>query len=363
MKILQLTEHYYPFSGGVENVIHEISTRLVRDGFDVEIICQREKNTMKYEIIDGVKIHRIYSFTLVKMKYDIGRIAPEMLLSTIVNDADIIHAHSYGFFPTWTSIFSNKPTVITTHSDPTAKIFPFYDLLRSIPIRLCDKVVALTEMEKRHLIMRGVKSENITVISNGVTITNLNSHKTKLSNSDPIILCLARLDINHKGQDILLHAMSKVLRKVPSAKLWIAGKGNDLKLLIKIAKELNIDKSVCFKGHISEYSKMSYLKNCDLLCVSPRTDSFPVIYLEAMACGLPIVTTGVGGIPEVINNAGLLVRPNDQFALADALIQVLTDREIADDLRGKGLERVKQFNWDDIVKKYEQLYEELMYIK
>lgn len=359
MKILQLTEHYIPFLGGVENVIHEISRRLVRDGHDVEIICEREKDTTKYEIIDGVKIHRVFGFRLMKMRYDVGRVAPTMLLSAVINNADIVHSHAYGFFPTFASIFSNKPTVITTHSDPTAKIYPFYDLFRSVPIRLCNHVTALTEMEEKHLIMRGVKRENITVIPNGITLPRPIVHKMKLSESGPIILCLARLDIAHKGQDILLQAMTKVLLSIPDAKLWIVGKGDDLKSLKKLVEELNIDKSVDFKGSISESSKNFHLRNCDVFCTSPRTDSFPVVYLEAMAYGLPVVTTRVGGIPEVVSDSALLVPPNDPLALANALIQVLDDRALADDLRRKGLERVKQFNWDEIVKRYEKLYEEL----
>jgi len=69
-------------------------------------------------------------------------------------------------------MFSRKPTVITTHSNPTAKIYLFWDLFRSIPIMICDCVVATTEMEKQHLIQRGVKSENIRVIPPNRVVSN-----------------------------------------------------------------------------------------------------------------------------------------------------------------------------------------------
>ena len=307
--------------------------------------------------MDGVKVHRILGFRVIKLKYDVGRIAPEMLLSAVKNNVDIVHAHSYSFFPTWASIFSKKPTLIGTQSDPTAKIYPLWDLFRSIPIRLCDHVVATTEMERQHLVRRGVKPKNITVIPNGVTLPPLEAPNIDLPNT---ILCLARLDIAHKGQDILMKAMPKVLSKIPNAKLLIAGKGNGLDRLQSLAKKLNIDGNVEFMGPIYGSVKALYLKNCNLLCVSPRTESFGIVYLEAMAYGLPIVTTRVGGIPEVVGAAAFFVPPNDPSALADALIQVLTDRTLAGDLRERGLERVKQFNWDTIVKKYEALYERLV---
>lgn len=359
MKILQLTEHYLPFFGGVEKHIHEISKRLVENGVDVEVVCEREKNTPNYEIMDGVKIHRVSGFRLIKLKYDIGRIAPGMIPSAIINDADIIHAHAYSYFPTWASMFSKfsgKPVVITTHSDPAARIYPFWDLCRSIPIRICDHVVATTLMEKQHLILRGVKAENITVIPNGITLPPSEAPISDFPNTPNTILCLARLDIDHKGQDILLKAMPKVLSKIPNAKLWIAGKGNDLVRLQDIAKKLNIGGNITFVGPIDEYAKALCLKNCSLLCVAPRTESFGIIYLEAMSYGLPIVTTSVGGISEVVDDAALLVPPDNPSSLADAIIRVLTDKALADELSKKGLERVKQFDWDAIVKKYEELY-------
>ena len=79
-----------------------------------------------------------------------------------------------------------------------------------------------------------------------------------------------------------------------------------------------------------------------------------------MAYGRPIVTTMVGGIAEVVGDCAALVSPNDPHLLAEALIEMLTDKKRATDLGNKGLERVKLFDWDLIVKKYEQLYTNLM---
>lgn len=138
MKILHLTERYLPFFGGVEINIHEISKRLVRNGFEVKVVCENEKGTTNYEVMDGIEIYRVSGFELIKLKYSVGRIAPAMLFSVVNKEIDIVHTYSYGFFPTWASIFSHKPTVITTHSDPTARIYPMWDMFRSIPTRLCS---------------------------------------------------------------------------------------------------------------------------------------------------------------------------------------------------------------------------------
>lgn len=342
--------------GGVETHMHEINKRLIKDGFEIEVITQNEPNALECEVKDGITIHRVPVFEPLKLKYRIGRLMPHMILKMHQVEFDILHAHAYGYFPTWASMFSDKPTVITTHSDPTAKIYPFCDLLRSIPIRVCDRVVAITDMEKHHLIRRGVNQNKIAVIPNGVTLPPMDAPTRNLGK---VILCLARLDTTHKGQDILLQAMPKVVSKVPDVKLWLAGEGNDVAKLKELALKLKIGGSVEFKGLIDESTKSLYLKNCRLLCISPRTESFPIVNLEAMAYGLPIVTTRVGGIPEVVGDAALLVPPSDPSALADALIKVLTDRRLADDLSKKGLERMRQFDWDILVKKYEKLYEQI----
>jgi len=356
MKILHLTEHYLPFLGGVEVNTHEICKRLAKDGFEVEVVCEREFDAPEIELKDRVKIHRVFGFRLIKLRYNAGRIAPGMLLSSLINEADVIHAHSYGFFPTWASIFCNKPTIITTHSDPTARIYPLWDMLRAIPVRMCDRVVATTHMERHRLIQIGVNPERITVIPNGVTLPPLNVPNADFS---PMILCLARLDITHKGQDILLHAMPKVLSAIPKTKLFMVGDGDDLEKLKALTKKLNIEERVEFKGLAFPPIKNLYLKNCDVLCISPRTESFGIVYLEAMAYGRPIVTTNVGGIPEVVDDCAILVPPNPD-SLADALIEVLTDEKLSKMLGENGLRQVQRFNWDLIVPKYEALYESLL---
>ena len=113
MKIMHLTQHFLPYFGGVEMHIYEISRRLVKCGFEVEVVCQKEEGAPEYEEMDGIKISRFSSFNILDLKYGVGRIVPKMLITSVANEADIIHAHAYGFFSTYATMFSNKPTVIT----------------------------------------------------------------------------------------------------------------------------------------------------------------------------------------------------------------------------------------------------------
>ena len=160
---------------------------------------------------------------------------------------------------------------------------------RNIPLKICDSVVATTEMLKKHLVKMGISENKIIVIPNGLTLPLINECVTQ--NDSKVILCLARLDTAIKGQDILLQAMPKVLSEVPGVQLWVVGEGPDSKKLKKIATKLKLDNNVKFKGSVPEGTKVSYMKNCQVLCVPSRTESFGIVNLEAMAYGLPIVTT------------------------------------------------------------------------
>lgn len=356
MKILFMTQHFLPFLGGVEMHIYELSKRLVRDGVDIEVICQKETGTSGEEVIDGIRVHRLPSFRY--WGYDFTRFTPGMLLSSICNDADVLHLHAYGYFPTYASIFSRKPTLITTHSVPNARIYPFWDLSRVIPLKASDYIVATTELEKRHLMTKGLDANKVVVIPNGVNLTEIKDVLLDHSSSKAI-LCLARL-VRDKGQDTLIKAMVKVVSKLPEIKLWVVGSGDDLDRLKELTSKLGINGSVEFKGAAYGDVKLTLLKSSRLLCVAPRKESFGIVFLEAMAYGLPIVTTKVGGIPEVVGDSALLVPPDNPSALADALIKVLTDRQLAARLGEVGFTRVQKFDWEPIVKRYEKLYEKMV---
>jgi len=357
MKILHLTPNYLPAIGGVEISTHEINKRLVKDGFEIEVVTQKEPNTPRYEIKDDVSIHRVSVFELLELRYRLGRMTPYMIPRIFQANFDILHAHSFGFFPTWVSLLSTKPVVITPHSDPSSKIYPLCDLLRAIPIRRADTIVALSEMERKHLIEQEVEPEKIVIIHNGVTLPPV---KGKDIGIHPIILCMARADILHKGQDVTLQAMKKVHRSLPDVKLIMAGDGKDLPFLKAMARNLGLENCVKFTGFLHDADKWDYLSSCDVLSIAPRMEPFGVVYLEAMAYGRPIVTTNVGGIREVVDDCAVLVPPNNPGLLAAALIQVLTDKKLAQTLGQKGLGRVQSYNWDNLVQKYKALYESLI---
>src|SRR4030067_2939168 len=100
MKILHVTQNFLPFHGGVETHIFELSRRVVKRGFEIEVLCGKSPNCKSSETIEGIKVVRLGMFA-IPSPYNIARIAPAMPLEIFRSEADVIHAHAYGYFPTF----------------------------------------------------------------------------------------------------------------------------------------------------------------------------------------------------------------------------------------------------------------------
>lgn len=143
-----------------------------------------------------------------------------------------------------------------------------------------------------------------------------------------VVACLARLH-PMKGQDNLLLAAPEVLKRYPETLFLIAGEGGELPRLEKLRDHLGLSQSVRFTGQVTDVP--SLLAATDILCHPSLADGLPNAVVEAMAMGLPVVASSVGGIPEVIEDrvSGLLVPPHDIKAISKALLGLLEEPKTA----------------------------------
>lgn len=135
-----------------------------------------------------------------------------------------------------------------------------------------------------------------------------------------------------KGVDVLLHALSKLIERVPGAHLTIAGDGPDAEWLKSLTRSLGLEDHVTFEGHVASPERLRevYLSG-GVLVVPSRTEGVPVAMLEGMALGRVVVATRVGSIPSIVRHGwnGLLVAPAACDELADALFRVISEPELA----------------------------------
>jgi glycosyltransferase involved in cell wall biosynthesis len=181
-----------------------------------------------------------------------------------------------------------------------------------------------------------------------------------LKNEVPVIGAIGRL-VWQKGFEYFIEAIPNVLKKVPESMFLIVGEG-ELKEKLKVKSEkLKVKDSLIFTGFRDDIKKI--LQSIDVLVMPSLLEGLPMILLEAMAMGKPIIATDIEGIKDVLENVrtGLLVPPKDPKALADAIVDLLIHRGKAYQMGNKARTVVnEQFSVDAMVEKVEEVYQELL---
>lgn len=152
------------------------------------------------------------------------------------------------------------------------------------------------------------------------------------------------------GIETALRAFAMVAARCPDALLSVAGSGPQRAELEALAAALGVAGRVRFTGRLDRDQMAALYRDADLTLNPSRADNMPVSVLESMACGVPVVTTDVGGIPYLVRHehTALLVPPDAPQAMADAALRVLGDARLAASLRRAGLEEVRRYSWPSV---------------
>jgi glycosyltransferase involved in cell wall biosynthesis len=219
--------------------------------------------------------------------------------------------------------------------------------------RLAKVFVCVSRSSLEMMQEAGVPTAVLKVVPNGVDLSRFS-----YSGSDPrgAAITVARLS-PEKDLATLLQAVARTLDAVPDFRIDIVGGGPSHGELVALAQTLGIADHVAFLGDRSDVPEL--LRHARMFILSSRTEGLPVSLLEAMACGLPVVATRVGGTPEAVvdRTTGLLVPPADPSALADAIREVWTDPAFAMSLaRSARAKAEREFDIDSMIGQYEALY-------
>ncbi len=242
---------------------------------------------------------------------------------------------------------------------------PVEKFLNLILDPLTDRVICDSEDIRQHR-GKGGKFQIIYCPFDSERFLKTGERYDELRSQDPnqfILGIVARLDIQ-KGHRYLLEAMHQVVKKFPRTKLFIVGKGNLEESLKKQVRLLGISKNVIFKGEMID-GVPEFLCSLDAFVHSSLFEGGgPGAILEAMAVGLPIVATKIGGINESVINGitGILVPPKNSKALADAIIALLSNKAHARVMGQNGRKRVseKRFQLQSYINEIKKLYQELL---
>lgn len=184
--------------------------------------------------------------------------------------------------------------------------------------------------------------------------------KKKYNAEAGYILHISSLDPRDNTPAVIrAYRKARCASKIPQ-KLIIGGNvGIKASGLGKLIAELNLENNVIFTGRLAEKELVALYQAADLFIDPSLYEGFGLQVVEAMSCGAPIITSNLTSLPEIVDDAGILVDPTDITGLASALVRVLTDAQLRNSMRQKSLERAKFFSWDKTARETLAIYDEL----
>jgi len=351
MRILQVVNAFYPAFGygGSVKVAYDLSRQLVQSGHNVTVFTTDTVNAnmrqnARYLEIEGVKVFyfKNISNTLAWRRYFFP---PEMIsqLKAQIKTFDIVHIHGFRHFPSvFVHHYAKKygiPYVLQPHG--------------SLP-----RIIEKQKLKRLY--------DWVEIIPNGIDLSEYENLPKKgefrkkygIGNNEKIILYLGRIH-KTKGIDLLIGAYADLIKHLDNVRLVIVGPDDGfLSTLKRQIEDLEIGDRILFTGPLHESDKLGAYVDVDVF-VTPSFLGFPVTFLEACACGTPIITTRNGDELDWIHDrVGYVVEYNKE-QLQDAMSKILSDEGLMRRFGEEGKRLVRnEFGWDKVVKKIEKFYED-----
>ncbi|MFC1897645.1 glycosyltransferase family 4 protein [Chloroflexota bacterium] len=359
MKIALVSPYDFVYPGGVNIHISSLERRFTRMGHDVKIIAPSSGNAPSF----SGKFIRIGTPIPIPAGGTICRVTVSLRLGPIIKSVlgrekfDIIHLHE-PFMPMLCSAvlrFSNAANVATFHAFDGKPGYKFGRPISSIMLRRrlrkLDGKIAVSEAAMKFASKYVPGYYNI--IPNGVDVELFSPDVSPVSefcDGKLNILFVGRLE-EQKGVNYLIKAYRRVRQEVPNSRLIIVGPGTRLRG--KYEKEVARSglKDVIFVGGKPQSELPPYYKTADVFC-APATglESFGIVLLEAMAAGKPIVATNIEGYNGVMTHGieGLLVPPRNEEMLAQALVSLLTNESLRQEMGARARLKAMEYSWEHV---------------
>jgi glycosyltransferase involved in cell wall biosynthesis len=334
--------------------------QLGRIDWDDGVLVRRYRRSLPIHLLH----HLVFRLILDKVLriYFYGPHSIEMYgrLFAEAKAADVVHLHTipypHNFIGYLAARLRKKRVVITPHFHPD---HPHYERWSNYwLLRRCDIVIVVSDYERDYLVKRGVDPAKIVVTGNGVHIHDYVAQgleqfeaelrrRHHLSSATKIILFVGR-KLEYKGIATLVAAV-RDLSTAKDVALLLAGPSSSwfeefYDTLSATARARIID-----LGTVSDQEKINLLHLADVLVLPSRFEAFGIVFLEAWACGTPVIGAATGAIPSVIGEGGLTFPYGDVTRLAEKLRTMLHDDHLAHDMASRGQQKLRsKFTWDHI---------------
>lgn len=344
--------------GGTPIATYNIAKYLAKRGHDVSVITAHYRDTPIDERMDGFLVHRV-SWPRVRFGVIIFWIKAFLYLLKI--KPDIVHVQGSDLSALLLKKFSGTPYVVWGQGQEYTRS-PFIIAVIRILMKNADAALALTEHMR--MVIQNIYMRRVLVVPNGVDLKLYNNisrdnarKKLNIACSNFILIFVGRF-APVKGLPFLIAAVSMIKNEIPNIKLLLIGYGDEQDNLKESVKKLNLENNIVFLGPIENTEIPAYLSASDVFVLPSLSEGLPLVILEAMAAGLPIIATKITGMPEIIQEGknGFLVEPANPNDLADRIIYLCNNSLVRKYISENNKAKSEHFGWEKIAEKLEDIY-------
>jgi glycosyltransferase involved in cell wall biosynthesis len=370
--------------GGISRHCQGLAEALAQMGNEVSIVTISHGELPSYEEKNGVKIFRVNANRMLDDFIDWV-----LDFNTLLNDKvsklyqespfDVLHIHD------WLTVFAGEsiknekiPFITTVHSTEYGRSNHSNSVLSNNIRKLEDQMISYSDeiIVASKFMEYDVKSQylpdpyKVNVIPNGIDVSRYSIQVDKITirrmygvtEEDYLILYVGRLE-PVKGIDYIIKSAPIILEKYPKSKFIVVGEGGFKDKLVKMAQSNGSKDSIFFTGFLKDKALDRLILSSDIFTIPSIYEPFGIVALEAMAAGIPIVASNVGGLSEILNNEynGILFPPRDHNSLAEGVIKLLDDSELYHKIRNNGKVLVsKKFTWSQIAEETIKVYDKAL---
>jgi glycosyltransferase involved in cell wall biosynthesis len=379
MKVLLLNYEFPPAGGGGGYATKNIA-RCLRDmGVEVEILTARVDSDNDADELDGIPIHRVASWR--RGLHDCGLRGAYTFVATAAFRRRKLHAQNnydleHFFFSMPTGLLTllpdkrgSIPSVISLRGSDVPGYDPFnrkveviHALTKPITRRIwkgADKVVALSGA-LADLARNTSPDIEYSIIPNGVDEVHFSPPETREEGSTLRLVTVARL-LERKGIHVIIQACAQP-EKLP-VHLTIVGSGPYEDALRKEVNAMGMEDRVRFAGYVSNAKLPELYGKMDAFVLPSETESFGLVFTEAMSCGLPIIASNIGGIPDTVRHGvdGLLCPPGEPELLRANIETMIKDRDLRIRMGKAGRQRIlERYTWRRVSEQYLDTYTSIL---
>jgi glycosyltransferase involved in cell wall biosynthesis len=382
-RICLVTHYFPPHKGGIEQVSYEQSKRLTQSGYQIDVLTSKfeGRNTNPAK---GIRIYHYPSLSIAKrfgVPYPIISFKAYKTFVQHIKKCDLVHAHGHVYMSSYMAGMVakkyKKPFIVTQHNTfiDYQSLLNMAEHLNDLTIgksvlKRADRIITVSKETMKYVLKLGADKSKTSVIYNGVDVdtfcpTNKKENRKKLGlpKNRKIILSARRL-VYKNGLGTLIESVPLVAQNHPDVLFVVAGKGPSRKLIEDRIKELGIDNNIKLTGFVPDNLLPSYYGAADYFILpSASGEGLPLVLLEAMACGLPVIATTVGGTPEIVKHMknGVLVPPRNPEAMAETTAKILSDERLGPSIGEKARRIIEdRFTWEENVSQLQDIYKKFV---